>query len=88
AKKSVPPNVDLLVLGQEVTAAASALRRQIGHLAPSLRYQRDKIEVFPISKLIEDIREHFADRWADNGIQSQIMSDSADFSVKTNRGRL
>jgi C4-dicarboxylate-specific signal transduction histidine kinase len=75
-------------LGQDVTAAASALRRQIGHLSPSLRYQRDKIEIFPVSKLIKDIREHFADRWADNGIQSEIASGSTDFSVKTNRGRL
>ncbi|MEI9988325.1 MAG: ATP-binding protein [Aliidongia sp.] len=88
AKKSAPPNVDLLILGQDVTAAASALRRQIGHLSPSLRYQRDKIEAFPVSKLIEDIREHFADRWADIGIQSEFAPGSADFSVKTNRGRL
>ncbi|MFG8336130.1 ATP-binding protein [Pseudomonas aeruginosa] len=88
AKKSVPPNIDLLVLGQEVTAAASALRRQIGHLAPSLRYQRDKIEVFLVSKLIEDICEHFANRWADKDIQAVIEFGSSDFSVKTNRGRL
>jgi len=88
AKKSAPPNVDLLVLGQDVTAAASALRRQIGHLSPSLRYQRDKIETFPVSKLIEDIREHFANRWADSGLQSEIEPVSTDFALKTNRGRL
>lgn len=88
AKKSSPSNVDLLLLGQDVTAAASALRRQIGHLSPSLRYQRDKIEAFPISTLIEDIREHFADRWAESGIKSEIEDGSADFTVKTNRGRL
>lgn len=88
ARKSIPQNIDLLVLGQEVTAAASALRRQIGHLAPSLRYQRDKIEVFSVSKLVEDITEYFGSRWADKGIQVEIASDSSDFSVKTNRGRL
>jgi signal transduction histidine kinase len=88
ARKSTPRNVDLLVLGQDVTAAASALRRQIGHLSPSLRFQRDKIETFPISKLIEDIREHFADRWADSGIQSAIAPGCDDFAVTTNRGRL
>lgn len=88
AKKSAPPNVDLMVLGQEVTAAASALRRQIGHLSPSLRYQRDKIETFPLSKLIEDIREHFEDRWGSSDIDSVVVSDSTDFMVKTNRGRL
>lgn len=88
ARKSTPPNVDLLVLGQGVIAAASALRRQIGHLPPSLRYQRDKIETFQISKLIEDIREYFAERWADSGIQSEIVPASVEFLAKTNRGRL
>ncbi|WP_296598003.1 ATP-binding protein [Phenylobacterium sp.] len=88
AKRSAPPNVDLLVLGQEVTAAASALRRQIGHLSPSLRYQRDKIDIFQLSKLIEDIREHFADRWTEGGIRAEISPGSTDFAVKTNRGRL
>jgi C4-dicarboxylate-specific signal transduction histidine kinase len=88
ARKATPSNVDLLVLGQEVTSAASALRRQIGHLSPSLRYQRDKIETFPVSKLLGEILEHFADRWAENDIQVEIEADSADFTVKTNRGRL
>ncbi|CAN7438132.1 sensor histidine kinase [Mesorhizobium sp. LjRoot246] len=88
ARKTVPQNLDLLVLGQEVTSAASALRRQIGHLSPSLRYQRDKIETFKISKLVEEIAEHFRDRWADKNIRTETQSDSVDFSVKTNRGRL
>lgn len=88
ARKTVPQNVDLLVLGQEVTSAASALRRQIGHLSPSLRYQRDKIETFQVSKLIDEICNHFTDRWADKNIEAAIQSDSVDFSVKTNRGRL
>lgn len=88
AKKSSPQNMDLLVFGQEVTAAASALRRQIGHLSPSLRYQRDKIETFLISKLVGDIRDHFSERWSDGGIQVEITVGSVDFAVRTNRGRL
>jgi C4-dicarboxylate-specific signal transduction histidine kinase len=75
-------------LGQEVTSAASALRRQIGHLSPSLRYQRDKIETFRVLTLVDEIREHFTDRWADEHIQTEIEAGSVDFSVKTNRGRL
>lgn len=87
-RKSSPPNTDLLIFGQDVTATASALRRQIGHLSPSLRYQRDKIESFKISDLIDQIREHFADRWANRGIETIVEPGSADFAVKTNRGRL
>ncbi|MFC2966655.1 ATP-binding protein [Acidimangrovimonas pyrenivorans] len=88
ARKTSPPNADLLVLGQDVTAAASALRRQIGHLSPSLRYQRDKIESFKVASLIDQIREHFADRWASHGIETEIEPGSVDFAVKTSRGRL
>ncbi|MGH6782869.1 MAG: ATP-binding protein, partial [Sphingomonadaceae bacterium] len=88
ARKSSPPNADLLVLGQDVTASASALRRQIGHLSPSLRYQRDKIESFKVAGLIDQIREHFADRWANRGIQAIVEPGSVDFAVRTNRGRL
>jgi signal transduction histidine kinase len=87
ARKS-SPNADLLVFGQEVTAAASALRRQIGHLSPSLRYQRDKIESFKVAGLIDQIREHFADRWANRGIEMVVEPASVDFVVRTNRGRL
>jgi signal transduction histidine kinase len=88
ARKSSPLNADLLVLGQDVTAAASALRRQISHLSPSLRYQRDKIESFKIAELINQIREHFADRWLNRGIETVVEPGSVDFAVKTNRGRL
>ncbi len=88
AKKSKPPNVDLLVLSQNVTATVSALRRQVGHLAPSLRYQRDKIEIFPISTLIEDICKYLGERWITSGIRLEIALGSVDFAVKTNRGRI
>jgi signal transduction histidine kinase len=87
ARKS-PPNADLLVFGQDVIAAASALRRQIGHLSPSLRYQRDRMESFTIAGLIDQILEYFADRWAGRGIQTVIEPGGVDFAVKTNRGRL
>ena len=88
ARKSTPPNLDLLVLGQDVTSAASALRRQIGHLSPSLRYQRDKIDTFRVSVLMTDILEHFKQRWDADDIGVETRPDSVDFSVKTNRGRL
>jgi signal transduction histidine kinase len=88
ARKTSPPNTDLLVLGQDVTAAASALRRQIGHLSPSLRYQRDKIESLKVAGLVDQICEHFADRWANRGIETEVEPGSIDFTVKTNRGRL
>lgn len=88
ARKSSPPNAELLVFGQEVTSAASALRKQIGHLSPSLRYQRDKIETFQVAGLVDQIRDHFTDRWANFGIVTAVEYGSVDFAIKTNRGRL
>jgi signal transduction histidine kinase len=88
ARRSNPQNVDLLVFGQEVTSASSALRRQIGHLAPSLRVRRDKIDRFPVSELVSETKEHFEERWASAQLDIVIETAGEDFTVKTNRGRL
>lgn len=88
ARGSKPPNTDLLVFAEEVTSGASSLRRQIGHLGPSLRYQRDKIDSFPISKLVADVEAHFRERLDRRGLRLKIKPGGSDFQVKTNRGRL
>jgi len=88
ARRTNPQNVDLLVFAQEVTSTSSALRRQIGHLGPSLRVNRDKIEIFSLSQLVSDSRDHFAERWTSSSIEIVIEPDGQDFRVKTNRGRL
>lgn len=88
ARRANPQNVDLLVFAQEVTSATSALQRQIGHLGPSLRVQRDRIEVFSVAQLISEVRAHFGERWAAAGIEIIVEENSDDFSLRTNRGRL
>jgi len=87
ARKATPPNVDLLVFAQEITSIALAMRRQIGHLTPSLRFRRDKLETFRISSLLADTQTYFSERWAADG-SSINLDTSNDFQVRTNRGRL
>ncbi|AGS25791.1 ATP-binding protein [Rhizobium etli] len=87
ARKSAPPNVDLVLFAQEITSIALAMRRQIGHLTPSLRFRRDKLEPFRVSSLLADTQTYFSERWTGGG--ASIHLDIADdFPVRTNRGRL
>lgn len=88
ARKTVPENLELRLFGQEVLSAASALRRQIGHLTPSLRYQRDKIDDFAVGELLKDIEEHFSDRWTSENFPATFVVAGESFDVSTNRGRL
>lgn len=88
ARTSVPPNVDLLGFAEDVSFSAVGLKRQIGHLGPSLRYQRDKIETFPVGKLIADTEAHFRDRFLRRDLAIRVSPGGGDFSVRTNRGRL
>ncbi|TIT67480.1 MAG: sensor histidine kinase [Mesorhizobium sp.] len=87
ARKTTPLNNDLLIFSTEVTSVASALRRQISHLGPSLRYQRDKVEVFSAKEILVDICDYFELRWRQLGISTNIEVDQ-DFRIRTNRGRL
>lgn len=88
ARKSLPPNADLLLFGQDVVSSASALRRQIGHLTPSLRYQREKIESFGVASVVDEARSYFMDRWGDKGPSFEVVPSSVDFHIRANRGRL
>ncbi len=88
ARASIPPNTDLLAFAEDVSFSAIGLKRQIGHLGPSLRYQRDKIETFSVAKLVADTEVHFRDRFARRDLTLKIKPGGSDFSVKSNRGRL
>jgi signal transduction histidine kinase len=83
-----PRNPDLVQFAQEVTSTVSALRRLVGHLGPSLRYQRDKMEKFEISSLVSELRQHFHTRWEADKFNCKLKLTGQDFDVETNRGRI
>ncbi|MBB6413712.1 ATP-binding protein [Mesorhizobium sangaii] len=83
-----PQNRDLVQFGQEVTSTVSALRRLVGHLGPSLRYQRDKIEVIEISSLLKELKEHFKTRWEGDDFSCSLRLTGSNFDIETNRGRM
>lgn len=83
-----PQNPELVQFAQEVTSTVSALRRLVGHMGPSLRYQRDKIEKFEISSLVSELRQHFHTRWEADKFSCKLKLSGQDFDVETNRGRI
>ncbi|MFF4663010.1 ATP-binding protein [Streptomyces sp. NPDC001282] len=72
---------------QYVQSAASALKRQLAHLNPSLRYMRERRERISIGDFCQDIAEYHRDRWSEGPISINVEVDR-DFTVEVNRGKL
>lgn len=67
--------------------AIQALRKQLGHLAPSLRYVRHKREPIVMSSFLTELTEYHFGRFEDEEIAIDIQV-AEDFQVLTNRGKL
>ncbi|MFJ9637272.1 ATP-binding protein [Streptomyces sp. NPDC101178] len=72
---------------QYVQSSASALKRQLAHLNPSLRYMRERRERIALGDFCQDIAEYHRDRWSKGPISINIEVDR-DFTVEVNRGKL
>lgn len=71
----------------EVSGSVAGLRRQLAHLAPSLRFVRERREVLALTALCDDVNEYFADRWSERQMRIEIQP-LEDFAVLMNRGKL
>ncbi|WP_159054596.1 ATP-binding protein [Streptomyces dysideae] len=72
---------------QYVQSAASALKRQLAHLNPSLRYMRERREKILVGEFLRDVAEYHRDRWS-KGPLSVEVEVIRDFTVEVNRGKL
>ncbi len=87
ARRDGDQNSKLVRLANDVLSTASALRRQIAHLGPTLRVQRDRIEQFSVADFMGDTKTYFEERWHEDAIEFDL-NVIRDFDVETNRGRL
>ncbi|WP_337175102.1 ATP-binding protein [Paludisphaera sp.] len=69
-----------------VTTAVGALRKQLQHLAPSLKYVRHQREEIELSSFLRDMEDYHRPRLDAAGIRMEIKGEG--FMVKINRGRL
>lgn len=85
-KKLIDSN--LITYTEYVRSAISALRKQLNHLAPALRYLREQKDVIDVGKFLNDLREFHKDGFARNNIQIVIDQPFHDFTIRINRGKL
>ena len=74
---------------RHVNGAVTALRKQLAHLNPALRYARERREAVDFADFLEEIQEHHQERWRDLKLAIQIERlGSSPFTLKVNRGKL
>ena len=72
---------------EHVKGSVSGLRRQVAHIAPSLRYVREKRETINVSHFLEGVDEYFSARWKHDRLELEI-DEVAEVTVRINRGKL
>jgi signal transduction histidine kinase len=80
-------DVKVLSFVEHVKASVSALRKQLSHLDPSLRFIRDKRESINLSSEISVTRDFFKDRFKANGI-TMLITLVEDVTIVINKGKL
>lgn len=73
---------------EEVRSSVAAMRKQLAHLTPSLRYLREEREEIDLASFVQELAEFYEDRLAQGGIRLIAPTRSETFSVKMNRGKL
>jgi signal transduction histidine kinase len=79
----------ILSFVEHVDTSISALRKQLSHLAPSLKYVREKKEKIDIYRFCREIAFFHRDSLKNNNIEVQVIPKKADnFYIFMNRGKL
>ncbi len=74
---------------RHVDTSIAALRKQLGHLDPSLKYAREKRESIDMLEFCEGLKSYHESRWRDGDLVMEVVSPSAaEFVVSVNRGKL
>lgn len=81
-----PSDTQMLRFVEQVQGVVAGLRRQLAHLAPSLRYVRERREKVTISTFLAEVKEYYVERW--QGSIDMSISVDDDFTVLVNRGKV
>lgn len=71
----------------DVQHALAALRKQLAHLDPSLRYARDHRKEITVGQIIGEITEYHRSRWQEAEVELVVRIES-DFAIRANPGRM
>ena len=73
---------------EEVRSSVAAMRKQLAHLTPSLRYLRERREQIDMASFVKELTDFYDGRLAHNGIRLVVHTNSKAFSVYMNKGKL
>ncbi len=74
---------------RHVDTSIAALRKQLGHLDPSLKYARERRETIDLIEFFEGLKSYHESRWRDGDLEMVVLAPSAnEFAVSVNRGKL
>jgi signal transduction histidine kinase len=74
---------------RHVDTSVAALRKQLGHLDPSLKYARERRESIVLLEFVESLKNYHESRWREGDLVMEISSSPDDtFVVNVNRGKL
>lgn len=87
-RKTSAVTSEIFAYFEYVQSAISALRRQLGHLAPSLRYVREQRDDILVWDFLEDIRSFYDRRLRQHDIAILLDQPRVDLPIYINRGKL
>jgi signal transduction histidine kinase len=88
-KRARIPDSQTIAFSHFVGTSVSALRKQLTHLAPSLRYVREKREAIDLSTACRDLIGYYSGRFERYEGAIEVSLDVAeDFVIWMNRGKL
>jgi signal transduction histidine kinase len=82
------PDAQVVEYVEYVRHATNALRKQLAHLAPALRFVREKRQEFDIREFMTGVEEFFRQRLADKGISLKVETGSQPFVIRASKGKL
>ena len=73
---------------EEVRSSVGTMRKQLGHLTPSLRYLRERRDRIELSSFVEELAEFYEERFTAKGMKILSEVRSPGFVVNMNKGKL
>ena len=71
-----------------IRVTVAALRKQMAHLAPSLKYVREKREQVRVREFFDEIKQFFEARWEGEPIKIEVRQRGEPLVLNINRGKL
>ena len=79
---------DVVAFIEEVRSSIAAMRKQLAHLTPSLRYLREQRERMDVAVFVGELADFYKARLEGNGIKMVARVRSKEFLIRMNRGKL